>query len=69
MRTAAQSADPAGLREDVAYLDKFWRHMREVSAQVEAGSIVHADLPLPLRVLRDELVPEVSRVLVIRPPN
>jgi ribonuclease G len=64
VRTAAQSADPAGLREDVAYLDKLWRHVREVSAQVEAGNIVHADLPLPLRVLRDELVPEVTRVLV-----
>jgi ribonuclease G len=35
-----------------------------VSAEVEAGNIVHADLPLPLRVLRDELVPEVTRVLV-----
>jgi ribonuclease G len=64
VRTAAQSADAAGLREDVAYLDKLWRHVREVSASVEAGNIVHADLPLPLRVLRDELLPEVSRVLV-----
>jgi ribonuclease G len=64
VRTAAQTADAAGLREDVAYLDKLWRHVREVAARVEAGNIVHADLPLPLRVLRDELVPEVSRVLV-----
>ena len=64
VRTAAQTAEPAGLREDVAYLDKLWRHVREVSAQVEAGNIVHADLPLPLRVLRDELVPDVTRVLV-----
>jgi ribonuclease G len=64
VRTAAQTADAAGLREDVAYLEKLWRHVREVSSRVEAGNIVHADLPLPLRVLRDELVPEVSKVLV-----
>ena len=30
VRTAAQTADAAGLREDVAYLDKLWRHVREV---------------------------------------
>jgi ribonuclease G len=69
VRTAAQTADAAGLREDVAYLDKLWRHVREVSAQVAAGSIVHADLPLPLRVLRDELVADVSRVLVDSPTD
>ena len=67
VRTAAQTADAAGLREDVAYLDKLWRHVREVAARVAAGTIVHADLPLPLRVLRDELVPDVSRVLVDSP--
>ncbi len=67
VRTAAQTADAAGLREDVAYLEKLWRHVRTVSARVEAGTIVHADLPLALRVLRDELVPEVTRVLVDSP--
>src|SRR6201999_328401 len=39
VRTAAQSADAAGLREDVAYLEKLWYHVREESSRVEAGNI------------------------------
>src|SRR5262249_2208219 len=34
------------------------------AAEVAAGSVVHEDLPLTLRVLRDELARGVSRVLV-----
>jgi len=67
VRTAAQGVPEAGLREDVAYLEKLWRHVRERAAGLYAGNIVHEDLPLPLRILRDELGPAVSRVLVDSP--
>ena len=67
VRTAAMTAPEGGLREDVAYLEKLWRHVREKAVGLPAGSSVHEDLPLPLRILRDELVPSVSRVLVDSP--
>ncbi len=67
VRTAAVGAHDDGLREDVAYLEKLWRHVREKAANLPAGSSVHEDLPLPLRVLRDELGTTVSRVLVDSP--
>ncbi len=38
--------------------------MRLRATQAAAGTIVHEDLPLPLRILRDELSRDVSRVLV-----
>jgi ribonuclease G len=67
LRTAAQGVSAESLQEDMAYLDKLWRHVRVRATQTEAGKIVHEDLPLALRVLRDELARGVSRVLVDSP--
>jgi ribonuclease G len=67
VRTAAQGVAPQSLREDMRYLAKLWGHVRERAAQVAAGAVVHEDLPLSLRVLRDELTHGVSRVLVDSP--
>jgi ribonuclease G len=64
VRTAAQGASPESLQEDMAYLAKLWEHVRTRVAEVTAGSVVHEDLPLTLRVLRDELARGVQRVLV-----
>ena len=52
------------LREDMGYLAKLWEHVRARAAQAPPGTVVHEDLPLTLRVLRDELARDVSRVLV-----
>jgi len=64
VRTAAQGAAPESLREDMTYLAKLWEHVRTRVGEVPPGSVVHEDLPLALRVLRDELARGVSRVLV-----
>ena len=64
VRTAAQGASPESLREDMSYLAKLWEHVQARVAQAPPGTVVHEDLPLSLRVLRDELVRGVSRVLV-----
>ncbi|HKZ74598.1 MAG TPA: ribonuclease G [Steroidobacteraceae bacterium] len=66
-RTAAQGASTEALRADMVYLEKLWQHVRGVAASVPAGQIVHEDLPLPLRILRDELARGVSQVLVDSP--
>jgi ribonuclease G len=67
VRTAAQGASPESLREDMTYLAKLWEHVRTRAAEVPAGTVVHQDLPLTLRVLRDELARGVQRVLVDSP--
>jgi ribonuclease G len=64
IRTAALGATAEGLREDMAYLDKLWRHVRELSQASVSGRIVHEDLPLTLRILRDELARGVTKVCV-----
>jgi ribonuclease G len=67
VRTAAQGASLEALRADMAYLDKLWRHVQSMAASAPTGSIVHEDLPLSLRILRDELARGVALVLVDSP--
>ncbi len=67
VRTAAQGASPDNLRADMSYLAKLWEHVRRRAAEAAPGTGVHEDLPLTLRVLRDEVARGVSRVLVDSP--
>jgi ribonuclease G len=67
VRTAAHQAPPEALRADMLYLARLWEHVRQAYLSVSAGSLVHEDLPLPLRMLRDEMGPDVRRVLVDAP--
>lgn len=67
VRTAAVGATQAQLASDLDYLERLWAHVREGSQRVPAGNLVHEDLPLPTRLLRDELTTDVRRVLIDDP--
>jgi ribonuclease G len=67
VRTAAEDAPPEALRADMIYLRKLWEFVREKGLRTEPGQLVHADLPLHLRILRDLLRPDVDRVLIDHP--
>ncbi len=64
VRTAAEDAPPGALLADMQYLRKLWQFVRHKGLRTEPGNLVHADLPLHLRVLRDLLRPDVDRVLI-----
>ena len=64
VRTAAEGASPEALEADLAFLRKLWQAIAEKAAHTCAGQLVHEDLPLALRVLRDLLSPDVTRVRV-----
>lgn len=53
LRTNAEDASDEELREDIAYLRKTWGHIRERAQQQPAASLLHQDLNLLERVLRD----------------
>ena len=67
VRTAAHRAPPEALHADMLYLSRLWEHVRQELLRASAGTLVHADLPLAARMLRDELSPEVRRVTVDDP--
>ncbi len=64
VRTAAEDASAEALESDMVYLRKLWEFIRQRGLRTQPGNLVHADLPLHLRVLRDLLRPDVDRVLV-----
>ncbi|MEO8081693.1 MAG: Rne/Rng family ribonuclease, partial [Caldimonas sp.] len=53
LRTNAADATDAELVEDIAYLKKTWVRVRERSLKSPAGTLLHQDLSLAERVLRD----------------
>jgi len=64
VRTAAEGVEEEPLRADVGFLHRLWE---VVARQAEVGpvpSLVHHDLPLAIRVLRDLVSPATQRVLV-----
>jgi ribonuclease G len=67
VRTAAEGVDAARLAADLDYLERLWTQVRERALRAAPGELVHEDLPLARRVLRDELARGVERVLVDDP--
>jgi ribonuclease G len=67
VRTAAEGASDEALRADRKFLERLWEVIRERGAGAAAGTRVHEDLALPLRMLRDLMGEQVARVLVDGP--
>jgi ribonuclease G len=67
VRTVAEGAQIEALRADMMFLQRLWEVVRERADRAGPEQIVHEDLPLPLRVLRDLLGEQVERVLVDAP--
>lgn len=63
-RTAAEGIDEDALRKDMAFLSKLWRGIRERCLQTSTIGLVHDDLQLALRALRDLVTPEVERIRI-----
>ena len=64
VRTVAEGASEDALRADMQFLQKLWKVIAAKGFSAPAGTLVHEDLPLPVRILRDLLGENVSRVLV-----
>ena len=56
LRTNGEDATDAELSEDIAYLRKTWARIKEASTRLPAASVLHQDLSLLQRVLRDMVV-------------
>lgn len=63
-RTAAEGAAESALAEDLVFLLRVWQSISERVAAAAAGTLVHGDLPLSLRTLRDLMTADVERVRI-----
>jgi ribonuclease G len=64
VRTAAEGVSRDALRADLAFLQKLWAAIQVQSRDAGVKTLVHEDLPLPIRVLRDMVTSDVERILV-----
>jgi ribonuclease G len=64
VRTAAEGASPEALRADMMFLQKLWKVICEKAAVTRPGNLVHEDLPLPVRVMRDVVSSGIEHVSV-----
>jgi ribonuclease G len=64
LRTNGEDASDAELGEDIAYLRKTWARIKESSTRLPPKSLLHQDLNLLQRVLRD-LVSETTQTIRI----
>jgi ribonuclease G len=64
VRTASGGTTADELHADMDYLTKLWDSIREGRDQVQAPGLVHAELPLTLRAVRDLYTNDVNRLVI-----
>ena len=64
VRTLAEAATDDELRADVAYLNKLWSNLQQQSQRMAPPSLLYKELDISLRVLRDCVTEETTRILV-----
>ncbi len=64
VRTAAEGASEAELRHDAAFLQKLWQKVVSRRKKTSKASILHEDLTLAFRTLRDYVGEDMERIRV-----
>ena len=64
LRTAAEGVGLTELRADLRFLQRLWASVQARSALREGPQVIHEELPLHLRTVRDLVRPGVERVRV-----
>jgi ribonuclease G len=69
VRTVSEDHSEKDLQADMDYLLKVWEEIKQRAERSSAPSIVHRDLSLELKVIRDLLTEDVTRVVVDSRPQ
>ncbi|MDD5180518.1 MAG: ribonuclease G [Gallionellaceae bacterium] len=64
IRTMAEAASDKDFSADIEYLDKLWSRLQEQAKISPAPSLIYQDLDISLRVLRDFVNEDTTRILV-----
>ncbi len=60
VRTAADGVEEEELQRDINFLCKLWDSLSESAQNVKSGTMIHEDLPLSIRTLRDMVSKDTS---------
>lgn len=64
LRTAAEGANEEELHSDVRFLKRLWASLESRTQEAKPPALVHEDLPLHLRALRDMVRPNLEKIRV-----
>jgi len=64
VRTAAEGVGFEGVESDMRFLVRLWGSLRERIARASAPALVHEDLPLTMRTLRDLVRPDLEKIRI-----
>jgi ribonuclease G len=64
VRTASEGAEPDEIRNDMEFLLHLWNNILKKKESTNAPSLIHSDLTMVLRVIRDILSPQVNRIVI-----
>jgi ribonuclease G len=64
VRTASEGADLDEIRNDMEFLLHIWANIQKKKDTVTAPCLIHSDLTMVLRVIRDILSPQVNRIII-----
>ncbi|MCX8117333.1 MAG: ribonuclease G [Desulfobacterota bacterium] len=64
VRTASEGAEPEEIRNDMEFLLQLWGNIQRKKEMTSAPALLHSDLTLILRMIRDLLSPQISRIVI-----
>jgi ribonuclease G len=64
VRTVAEGSETEALLADLKYTLRLWEVVKERCSNAGVKTLIHEDLSLPLRVLRDMVTGDIERILV-----
>lgn len=64
VRTASEGKDIEEFKHDINFLNKLWRDIQEKSEKATASCLIHKDLNLIFRAIRDLFTGEVERLVI-----
>lgn len=64
VRTAGEGQPESAFRSDIKYLTGLWKSIQRQARRARAPKLIHEELGLVFRVIRDYYTPEVERIVV-----
>jgi ribonuclease G len=64
IRTVSEGVSDEEIKADMEFLDRGWRAIQETKDQRAAPSLLHSDLDLSFRIVRDLFTPKVDRLVM-----
>ena len=67
LRTACEGRSKREIQQDLRFLTKLWQRIQQKAASATAPALIHQDLDLIVRTVRDFVTPETQQVLIDNP--